>query len=300
MEIQQLRHLQAAANSQSYAQAAKKCFTSRQNIAHSVKTLEGEVGTPLFERKGNRMVLTEEGRQVAYVVDEVLERVDRLGSMFQDGLAARSMLNLAVSTNFFAGMPLAVDELLLERSSSFRFFERDCGECYRLVCSNEVDAAIIMCMEREFSDCSVVEVGRSKSYVIANEGSDLAKKESVSVDELQNEKLLLMSEPGFQYRPLFSQLCAIGYNRSSVSILPSTSSMLHMVRTRRGGSVGIASRRFAVTPPGGSVSIPLADPRLDWHFYALYKPEAVNSHAIASFIQDIRVAFSQSDGWNNG
>lgn len=86
MEIQQLRHLQAAANSQSYAQAAKKCFTSRQNIAHSVKALEGEVGTPLFERKGNRMVLTEEGRQVAYVVDEVLERVDRLGSMFQDGL----------------------------------------------------------------------------------------------------------------------------------------------------------------------------------------------------------------------
>ena len=81
MEIQQLRHLQAAANSQSYAQAAKKCFTSRQNIAHSVKALEGEVGTPLFERKGNRMVLTEEGRQVAYVVDEVLERVDRLGSL---------------------------------------------------------------------------------------------------------------------------------------------------------------------------------------------------------------------------
>mgnify|MGYP004481902971 FL=1 len=114
MEIQQLRHLQAAANSQSYAQAAKKCFTSRQNIAHSVKALEGEVGTPLFERKGNRMVLTEEGRQIAYVVDEVLERIDLLGSMFQDGLAARSMLNLAVSTNFFAGMPLAVDELLLE------------------------------------------------------------------------------------------------------------------------------------------------------------------------------------------
>ena len=28
------------------------------------KALEGEVGTPLFERKGNRMVLTEEGRLV--------------------------------------------------------------------------------------------------------------------------------------------------------------------------------------------------------------------------------------------
>lgn len=290
-----MRHLQAAANSQSYAQAAKKCFTSRQNIAHSVKSLEGEMGVTLFERKGNRMILTQDGRQVAYVVDEVLGKIDRLGSMFQERRAPHVMLNLAVSTNFFAGMPVAADDLLLEKSNVFRFFERDCGECYELVCDNKVDAAVIMCMEREFPDCRVVEVGRSKSYVIANEESALAKKESVSVEDLRGEKLLLMSEPGFQYGPLFSRLGAIGFDRTSVSILPSTSSMLHIVRTRREGSVGIASHRFSIAPPRGSVSVPIADPQLDWHFYALYKPEAANAHIVTEFIQDIQAAFSQGD-----
>lgn len=65
MEVQQLRHLQAAANSTSYAQAAKKCFTSRQNIAHSIKALESELGVVLFFRKGNTMELTPDGKQVA-------------------------------------------------------------------------------------------------------------------------------------------------------------------------------------------------------------------------------------------
>ena len=53
MEIHQLRHMLAAAEHTSYAQAAKSCFTSRQNIAHSIKALESELGIVLFERRGN-------------------------------------------------------------------------------------------------------------------------------------------------------------------------------------------------------------------------------------------------------
>ena len=48
MEIQHLRHLVAASESTSFAKAAKKCFTSRQNIAHSIKVIEGKLGTSLF------------------------------------------------------------------------------------------------------------------------------------------------------------------------------------------------------------------------------------------------------------
>ena len=42
MELKQLRHVQSAARHSSYARAAAECFTSRQNIAHSVKMLESE------------------------------------------------------------------------------------------------------------------------------------------------------------------------------------------------------------------------------------------------------------------
>lgn len=66
VEIQQLRYLVAAADASSYAQAAKTCFTSRQNVAHAVKSIEGELGISIFERQGNAMVPTPEGLQAIH------------------------------------------------------------------------------------------------------------------------------------------------------------------------------------------------------------------------------------------
>lgn len=295
MEIQQLRHLLAAADSPNYVQAAKKCFTSRQNIAHSIKALEEELGVLLFARDGNRMGLTLEGSQVVFAATEIITRVDHLRTMFSDRKSFDITLSLAVSTNLFAGMPTGVDDFLLEKAESLRFLELDCEECYRLVCSGETDAAVVMCMERKFPECDVVEVGRSCSYIITNESSKLAKKESILVSDLIDQKLLLMSGLAFQYAPLLVQLSALGFSKTDVSILPSTSSMLHVVRTRQEGSVGIVSEKFAAVPPRGTVSVPVGDSKLDWHFYILYKASEANFGSVMRFVRGIKNAFQKKE-----
>ena len=72
MEIQQLRHVLAAAQASNYSQAAKKCFTSRQNIAHSVKVIENELDVTMFNREGSEMVLTPEGKRVVRQAGEII------------------------------------------------------------------------------------------------------------------------------------------------------------------------------------------------------------------------------------
>lgn len=74
MEIQHLRHLVAASESPSFAKAARKCFTSRQNVAHSVKAIENRLGVTLFERKGNEMVLTSEGIEAVRAAREIVSK----------------------------------------------------------------------------------------------------------------------------------------------------------------------------------------------------------------------------------
>lgn len=292
MEIQQLRHLRAAANSSSYAQAAKKCFTSRQNVAHSIKALEGELGVLLFARKGNSMELTPEGERAAFAANEILNRIESLKLMFSDGGSADLTLNLAVSINLFAGMPSGVDEMFIVHSDTLRFLELDCEECYKRVCSGEVDAAVIMSMERQFPECDVVEIGRSSSYVVANENAALAQKESLVAADLHDQRLLLMSDIEFQYSPLLAQLSALGVENPDVSIVPSTSTMIHLLRTRCEGLVSIVSKRFALTPPRDTVAVPVGDPRLDWHFYVLYNTETDKKLAAMQLVREIRAAFA--------
>lgn len=292
MEIQQLRHMQSAARHSSYARAATECFTSRQNIAHSVKALEAELGVSLFERKGNGVVLTPAGKIVARRVDGIVAAVDSLRFMFVDMDEKDRTLSLAISHNLFAGIPFGVDDFFIEQGSSLRFIEMDCERCYRAVLSGKVDAAIISCMNREFQSCSSYEVMDSPAYIITDQSSPLAKKEFVSVSDLKDQRLCVMSEPTFQYEPLFTQLDLLGYNRDDVNVISSTSSMVHMVRKHGGGISGIVSAKFADNPPAGTTVIQISDPQLKWHFYILYRLSAESSNMVMKLAQGLRSAFA--------
>lgn len=130
VEIQQLRYLVAAADASSYAQAAKECFTSRQNVAHAVKSIEGEFGISIFERQGNAMVPTPEGLQAIHKARQVLFKIDEMESMFTSIEDADFPLNVTMGVNFLAGIPPKVDEYFAIRASSLHFSEHAPEQCY--------------------------------------------------------------------------------------------------------------------------------------------------------------------------
>lgn len=288
MEIQQLRHMLAAAEQSSYAQAAKRCFTSRQNVAHSVKVLEQELGVTLFERKGNEMLLTPQGKEVAREAADIIARVDGLRVMFSTANPGDEKLKLFIGTNLLAGVSSSVDSYISDNASHLKIFEASCRVSYEKIVGGG-DIAIVMCMERRFPQCDSLEVASSTSYALASLKSPLAQLPSIIVSNLKNQRLLLMSEPPFQYEPLFEQLDALGYDHSSVSVIPSTSSMIHMMK--RSGAVGVVSRRFSVDPPHGTIAVPIADTRLNWHFYILYQRNSLKCPLVMRFIQGLRAAF---------
>lgn len=289
MEIQQLRHLLAAAEHSSYAQAAKRCFTSRQNVAHSVKMIERELGVSLFERRGNEMVLTPEGKRVAKEASSIIAKVDNLRVMFSVTGRSEEKLTFYVGTIILAGIPASVDAYIAKHSDKLQMFEASCEFSYKQICAGEADIALIMCMERHFPECDSLEVASSVSYAITSADSPLAKLSTLTAANLKDRRLLLMSEPPFQYAPLFEQLDSLGFDRTAVSVIPSTSSMVHIMKSR--ASVGIVSKKFSIDPPRGSVAVPIEDTRLNWHFYILYQASSPKYPFIAKFAEGIRKAF---------
>lgn len=292
VEIQQLRYLVAAADASSYAQAAKTCFTSRQNVAHAVKSIEGELGISIFERQGNAMVPTPEGLQVIHKARQVLSKVDEMESMFTSIEDADAPLNVTMGVNFLAGIPPEVDQYFAIRANSLHFSEHSPEQCYQHVLSGDADVAFVMCMQRTYAGVKTVDLYRSRAYALASTQCNLSAA-GITVDDLQTEHLLLMSAPPFQYQPLFARLEALGCSDTSVSIIPSTSTMLHMVR--RGDSIGIVSERFNLHPPRGTVAIPFLDSRLDWRFVALYDPESKRAGLVRRLVLDVKEQFTNME-----
>ena len=66
-----LRYFWAVAREGSVAAAGRALNAAQPTVSTQVRELEGALGTPLFERTGRRMVLTETGRMVYGYADEI-------------------------------------------------------------------------------------------------------------------------------------------------------------------------------------------------------------------------------------
>ncbi len=290
MEVQQLRHFLAAANCSSFAQAARICFTSRQNIAHTISALERELDTALFERKGNRVQLTPAGQLAALQADEIISRIDAMRFMFADSSTSIDGLDVAVTYNLLGRIPEAAELFISDFNQKINVFEVSSEECYQFVCSGRADVGLELCMQRTFPDCVSEEISHLRAYAIVNEASDLAKKSTISIHDLRQQRLQIMSSSQFQFEPLFAQLQALGYDFSQISVAKTDYSLFGI---KRNEAVGIATSLFVDRLPADMLAIPLDDPQFNWCIYLLYAEDSPRKSTIMRFTQGLRKSFSK-------
>ena len=65
VELLQLRYFYESAKTESFAATAQKFMVPASSVSASVKRLETELGTELFHRTSNRIVLNEKGNSFA-------------------------------------------------------------------------------------------------------------------------------------------------------------------------------------------------------------------------------------------
>ena len=99
MDFDRLLVFHAVARHLSFSKAADDLFTSQPNVSRQIAKLESELGLPLFQRVGNRVVLTDAGRLVEDYAQRTFEQTDGLGRSLNElkGLE-RGYLRLAAGS----------------------------------------------------------------------------------------------------------------------------------------------------------------------------------------------------------
>lgn len=80
--LQQLRGFCFAAKHESISRAAEEMFLSQPSVSLQIKALEKELGVTLFERRGPRIALTYDGRQLWELAKPLVEGIDRIEKDF--------------------------------------------------------------------------------------------------------------------------------------------------------------------------------------------------------------------------
>lgn len=76
LSLDLLRGFRSAARHLSFTQAARELFVTQSAVSHQIRTLEEQIGRPLFRRVNRALELTETGAELYRAIDEALTLID--------------------------------------------------------------------------------------------------------------------------------------------------------------------------------------------------------------------------------
>ncbi|MGZ8261274.1 MAG: LysR substrate-binding domain-containing protein [Caldimonas sp.] len=85
MELRHLRYFVALADCRSFTRAAERSHVTQSTLSHQIRQLEDEIGQPLFDRIGRKVVTTEAGELFFAFASRALKEVDQGIAMLKPG-----------------------------------------------------------------------------------------------------------------------------------------------------------------------------------------------------------------------
>ncbi|AMJ61197.1 LysR family transcriptional regulator [Bosea sp. PAMC 26642] len=106
MDVTELTTFMAVARSGGITAAAREIHTVQSNVTMRIRTLEDEIGLPLFERHSRGMSMTEAGERLLPYAERVLSLLAEAKVAARDDLGARGTLHLgAMETTAAVRLP---------------------------------------------------------------------------------------------------------------------------------------------------------------------------------------------------
>lgn len=195
MTLTELRYIAAVAQTRHFGRAADRCFVSQPTLSVGIKKLEEELGIQIFERGGSEITLTPVGEQLVEQAQRVLEEVQQIKQLAENGkdplsgplrlgviytIAPYLLPSLVPAMKQKApAMPLVIQENYTARLlESLRHGDLDC---------------VILALPFDEVGLDVIPLYDEPFYVAVPTEHPWAQHKSISVEQLSDEAVLLLS-----------------------------------------------------------------------------------------------------------
>jgi len=209
IKLKDLRYLVAVADSRHFGRAAEKCFVSQPTLSAQLKKLEDYLGVQLIERQPKNVSLTEAGEQIvarARRMLEASEEVVTLARAHRDPLAGRLRVALLPTIGPYllprVSQPIRKGLPRLE----LRLYEYQTQQILERLEAGDIDLGILALPVHEdgFESRELF----TEAFVVAMPDQHrLAKRDTVKIDDLNGETLLLL-EDGHCLRDQALEVCS--------------------------------------------------------------------------------------------
>ena len=210
MNLRDLQYLITLAQTKHFGRAAEKCFVSQPTLSMQLKKLEDELGVPLIERAHKSVLLTHAGEKIvekALLILQEVKAIKEVAKLAQDPLAATLHLGLIPTIGPYLLPRVLADIKKQMPQLELYLHEEKTDDALNLLQQGKLDAAILALPVVE-PGLEVHELYEEKFLVTVSAQHPLAKVKKITLEHLQQEKILLLAE-GHCLREQALEVCHI-------------------------------------------------------------------------------------------
>ncbi len=204
MTIRHLRIFIEVAKSGNMSKAAERLFISQPTVSQAIKELEDYYGVLLFERLNRRLFITEVGKKLFFYAQKVVKEFDDL---------EERMASVNKAEGIKIGATISVGSCILgdiinrlkntDPEAEIYSYVGNTEDIENKLLNNQLDIGIV---EGKVKSPDLIVRPELRDYLvlICNSNHPFAKKKTIKVEELANQKFA-MREKGSGTRELFEE-----------------------------------------------------------------------------------------------
>lgn len=287
MNFNQLEYFCTAVECGSITKAAKKLFVTQPAISGAIRELEKEFTVTLFSHTRNKLTLSPDGERFYVRAEQLLRDVEAAKLQLHDLGGTRQPVRVGIpplwGTSFFPG--LLRDFTQKYPDIRLTFYEYGSTRAAALVQEEELDVALVNLSlsdpEKFHSQC----IGRDHFVIAMEPAHPLAKRRSVTLEELAAVPLVMYNTDSVQNNAIRSRFDRLGIVPNVIIYTSQIYTMKNMIHNNTCVSFFYASLLQDHPDIVGVPIEPLIEQKvgLIWR-KGKYTPKSVE--AFLSFVQD--------------
>jgi LysR family transcriptional regulator, cyn operon transcriptional activator len=215
-----------------FTRAAERLHVTQSTLSHQIKQLEDELGTPLFDRGGKQVRLTEAGEVLRSHMTPALEQIDQgLQALRAPAETITGSIRLGTTPSFNTRMvPLCVATLLNSYPGiAVSVEELAAGQILKRLRSGHLDLAVSY-PPAEGSDLWFEALYKEELRLVVGVGHPLARRRRVRMVELHNVRMVLLPAQFLTRKLLDECFEQAGAQPLVVAQLNSVAPMIELIR----------------------------------------------------------------------
>lgn len=282
MNTKDLKCFEAVYQEKSISRAARRLYITPQGLGKNIRTLEAELETVLFERTKQGMRPTQSADFLYGRTKKIIQELEELENGVRQLENRKIVLRIGCACGVFNVLPFELILNFMRENPHIRveWNESSNEEVKSMLEDSRLEYGFIV-GKHEGDDMIQRKLDGREILLLVYEGHPLYEKESVNVEMLREENMILMNEHFHMYHDFASICCAKGFTPNIIA-KTSDGAVLYKLCRQKIGLAVIPEFMLEDFRMEHMRAIPFEE-HMTWEVFGVYKEDTKNYETIQQF-----------------